>query len=348
MTLAGRALRKDSRSHSLGRITRGRACKNGPVTPSDPVEIRRAEPGDRKAILVIGSRALGWESAQRTADLFEWKHDRNPFGPSFVWVAEAEGRVVGFRAFMRWRLERDGEAIDAVRAVDTATDPDFWGQGVFRTLTTHALGELGDAGIAAVFNLPNAKSLPGYLKMGWTELGRPALGVVPRSLPGLVRAARERAPAEKWSEVCSVGEPATAVLDGHSRGARPGEHWPPGRWSTAQAGGFLRWRYGLDHLRYRALRVRGGWCVFRVRRRGRAREVAVCEWLSPDPDPRALRRLVTATSGDYAVGLGLTLRAHGALPVPRQGPVVAWRAVGRPLVPDLSDLAFTLGDLELF
>src|SRR5205807_2687966 len=99
-------------------------------------------------------------------------------------------------------------------------------------------------------------------------------------------------------------------------------------------------------LHYRALEVRAGLVVFRVRRRGPSREVALCEWLAPGPDRRALRRLVHA-AGDYAVACGLGA-AHGLVPLPRLGPVVTWRPLARPELPALGHLAFRLGDLELF
>jgi hypothetical protein len=109
----------------------------------------------------------------------------------------------------------------------------------------------------------------------------------------------------------------------------------------------LRWRYAFEPLHYRAVEVRGGWCIFRVRRRGPSTEIAICEWLSTEPDRRALGRLVRAL-GDYAVGMGLTARGHGTIPLPGRGPRLVWRPLARPAVPQLSDLSLHLGDLELF
>ncbi len=95
------------------------------------------------------------------------------------------------------------------------------------------------------------------------------------------------------------------------------------------------------------IEVRGGHCVFRVRRRGALREVAIVEWLSTEPDPRAVRRLVR-TCGDYAIGIGLQPRRHAAVPLPGQGPIVTWRTLADPATPTLGDMAFSLGDVELF
>jgi hypothetical protein len=86
--------------------------------------------------------------------------------------------------------------------------------------------------------------------------------------------------------------------------------------------------------------------VFRVRRRGPLREVAIVEWRSPRPDRRAIAR-ITRELGDYAVGIGLAARS-GFVPLPRQGPILTWRPLARPMVPALGELALDLGDLELF
>ncbi len=118
-------------------------------------------------------------------------------------------------------------------------------------------------------------------------------------------------------------------------------------WSTPRSAEFLGWRYGFEPLHYRAVEVRGGHAVFRVRRRGPLREVAIVDWFSPEPDTRAVRRLVRDCAGDYAVATGLTAR-HGFVPLPRQGPIVTWRPLARPDVPQLDGIDFALGDLELF
>ena len=192
--------------------------------------------------------------------------------------------------------------------------------------------------MSAVFNTPNDQSRPGYLRMGWSVVGRPTLMVQPSGPASLVRMARARVAAEKWSLPVTAGEPAGAVVDGRTA-TRDG-------WATPRSAAYLQWRYGFEPLHYRAVEVRGGACVFRVRRRGGLREVAICQWLSDRPDPGAVRRLVRAT-GDYAVAIGPGVR-HGFVPLPRQGPIVTWRPLARPGVPSLEELAFSLGDLELF
>jgi GNAT superfamily N-acetyltransferase len=71
----------------------------------------------------------------------------------------------------------DGTTINAVRAVDTATHPDWQGRGIFSRLTLGALDDLRDDGVDCVFNTPNDKSRPGYLKMGWQQVGKVPVSV---------------------------------------------------------------------------------------------------------------------------------------------------------------------------
>jgi GNAT superfamily N-acetyltransferase len=313
---------------------------------ADAVVIRPAGPDDRVGAMRVAVRALGWRGDDRDREFFAWKHDDNPFGPSPAWVAVENGEIVGFRTFLRWELVRGDQRLRIVRAVDTASDPDHQGKGIFRRLTLSAVDELTAAGYDAVFNTPNSASRPGYLKMGWSELGRPAIAARPRGPLGAVRMVRSRAPAEKWSEATTVGRPAAEALADGGLESLLVTLPLPAPWSTPRTVAFLRWRYGFEPLRYRAVEVRGGMAVFRVRRRGPSREVALCEWLAPGPDRRALRRLVR-DAGDYVVASDLGL-AHGLVPLPGLGPVVTWRPLGRAALPALGDLGFRLGDLELF
>jgi GNAT superfamily N-acetyltransferase len=290
-------------------------------------------------IVALATRSLGWIGDERDRAFFRWKHLENPFGTSPAWGARVGERLVAFRTLLRWELEQGERSLRLVRAVDTATDPDMQGRGLFRRLTMLAVEQLADDGVDAVCNTPNDQSRPGYLKMGWHQLGRPTLLVQPSSPVALARMLRARVAADKWSEPVAYGEPAAAVAG--ELGPAPVEQW-----ATPRTPGFLRWRYGFEPLHYRAIEVRGGHAVFRVRRRGPLREVTIVDWLSEEPDPSAVFRLVRAC-GDYAVALGLAPR-HGFVPMPRQGPIVTWRPLANPLVPSLGDLGFALGDIELF
>lgn len=108
---------------------------------TDDLEIRRATDDDRPAVIDLCRASLGWKAGDPNEAFFAWKHDQNAFGTSPAWVAVTpDGTLAGLRVFLRWRFRRpDGSTFDAVRAVDTATHPDWQGRGIFTRLTLGAL-----------------------------------------------------------------------------------------------------------------------------------------------------------------------------------------------------------------
>jgi GNAT superfamily N-acetyltransferase len=327
----------------------------------DDVTIRRADATDVGAILRLGERSLGWLRDDIEARFFAWKHRDNPFGPSPMWVAEADGRVVGFRTFLRWELVSPfGPVCRAVRAVDTATDPEHRGRGIFTRLTLTALDELRTEGVDFVFNTPNGQSRPGYLKMGWRVVGRLPVAVRPTRLGSLPVIARARQPASRDAVAVTVGDPAAEVFA--ERDAVDELLQLVGRptgLATRRSAAYLLWRYGFGRLHYRALvapaGVRDGVVVFHLRRRGPALEAVVGDVLVPAGDhttARGLLRRIAAESGaDYVLGLdsarGSLGLPQGFWPLPRAGPILTTRDVcSEP--PRRQGWALTLGDIELF
>jgi predicted N-acetyltransferase YhbS len=326
---------------------------------NDTIRLRPLEPADRNRILDLLASSLRRDDDPRFDLLYAWKHEQNVFGPSLQLVAVDGDVLVGFRAFMRWRFEHRGRIVDAVRAVDTATHPDYQGRGIFTRLTLHGLEQLREQGISFVYNTPNDQSRPGYLKMGWQAVGRPPIAVRPRSLTSGVRMARSRAPAERWSEPSAVGEAAGPILcaEASAIGALLSSQPVSPGLRTVRTPEYLSWRYGAEFLGYRVLPapagVERGAVVFRVRRRGLAREVVLDEVLAPDGDGRLagalIKALVKRTDADYVIRVDRrTLSAGGFVRLPRQGPVLTWRAVCDAHMPALADWDLTMGDIELF
>jgi hypothetical protein len=324
------------------------------------LEYRRAGDHDRDAILELLQRSLGREVDDRYQALFAWKHVENAFGESPAWVACDGDRLAGFRALMRWEfVGGDGDVVRAVRAVDTATDPDYQGRGIFTGLTLHAIDELAHEGVEFVFNTPNDQSRPGYLKMGWQVVGQLPTLVRPTRLRSVPRIAQARVPAERWSTPSTAGVDAGAILADQAgidallaridaTPPRPGVR-------TNVTGAFLRWRFGTPLLGYRAVVAPGGvaegMAIFRVRARGAAKEVALGAVLVPEGDRRSASRLVRAVAhsadADYLLAIGReTFGPGGLVRLPRVGPLLTYRAVTATAPPVAWNL--TLGDIELF
>ena len=325
----------------------------------DQIRVRFAEPADRGAVLDLLEPTLGWSSDDSFDAFYSWKHELNPFGRSPSWVAVDDGEVVGLRIFLRWEhVAPGGQVLRTVRAVDTATRPSHQGRGIFRRLTLHALEDLQADGVAFVFNTPNDSSRPGYLKMGWTQVGHLAASVRLTSPASLWRVARARVPADIWSVPSTAGRPAPEVLASSGVAELLGSLAATDGLSTHRTPAFLRWRYDFAPLAYRAITlgddVRDGVAIFRVRRRGPALECAVCDVLAPAGEPGARRALLRSTArasgADYVIRLGgPALDRDRFVRAPQRGPILTWRPL-QTGVPGrrVDDWALALGDIELF
>jgi GNAT superfamily N-acetyltransferase len=321
------------------------------------LSVRRADAADFPGILELARRALGWTDDD--AGFLRWKHLENPFGASPMWVALDGPRIVGFRTFLRWKFTApDGRPVHAARAVDTATDPDHQGRGIFTALTSQAIDQLPDDGVQLIFNTPNEKSLPGYLKMGWREVGRLAVAVKPTSPRFLLVVGTARGPAGRWPLPTAAGsDPADAFADQASVTSLLDSQPRAAGLATVKSPEYLRWRYGNEALGYRVV-LRGagpeaGFAVFRRRRRGRAVEGVLCDLVVPEGSPAAaaelLRQVDRAAEVDYLLRLDRRRVTRGPfVRLPKVGPVLACRPLDASPAPGLTGWALTMGDVELF
>ncbi|MEO8414732.1 MAG: GNAT family N-acetyltransferase [Ginsengibacter sp.] len=134
--------------------------------------VRQSTKEDLPQIITLLKQSIGEVLTPKTEAYFLWKHEQNPFGKSKVLLAVEDNKIIGLRAFMHWSWVSENKNFSAVRAVDTATDPAFQGKGIFKKLTMQAVEECKAEGVDMVFNSPNPISMQGYLKMGWSTVGK--------------------------------------------------------------------------------------------------------------------------------------------------------------------------------
>jgi hypothetical protein len=312
------------------------------------IKVREFDAAELPEVLEVLRRALGETTLlKRTPELWGWKHVENPFGKSLALVAETEGRIAGVRAMLRWDLAtRSGDLIRCLRPVDTATDPDFGRRGIFRSLTEAAVGMATDSGIDLIFNTPNKASGPGYIKMGWEEVG--PIGVMIRPLLSRSRAAPEdSAPdPEEFFDHDSTSPAGHPIVDRNPLGLR-----------TQRTPEYMQWRFaGHPTARYRSITNDGETAIVRPNHRSGRKEVVVSE-LFGNVGGSIVRRTARISSASYLAGWfssGTRERKAavrgGMIPVPG---VSALTLVANPLrtlpvdVFDLSEWDISLGDLEL-
>jgi GNAT superfamily N-acetyltransferase len=332
------------------------------------LDIRPYQDRDEPAVLSLLEASLGVGPAGvRPPAFFRWKHLENPFGRSFMLVAEIDGAIVGLRAFMRWEFVAGDRRFRAVRAVDTATHPDHQGRGIFSKLTLEALDALRDQA-DFVFNTPNGKSLPGYMKMGWQVVGSVPISVrVRRPIRFAMRARSWRTATETGDVPASRAPLASDALADDSMSRLLAERESPSGLATPRDAAYLRWRYGrAPLLDYRAVEARSdagldGLSIFRVRPRGALAEATIAETIVRGGDVRSAGRLLRAAGRSARVDhLTCSFPASSTarraarrarfIRVPG-GMTLVVNTLGHHLDPDPLDMAswaLSLGDLEVF
>lgn len=337
---------------------------------SEP-RVRALRPGDTEAVLALLRLGLGAGNVPRTPEFWRWKHDRNPFGRSYGLVAESGGRLVGVRVFLRWSFHAGERELVALRAVDTVTHPDWRGRGLFSRLTRELLAEVepltevGTTGVGLVFNTPNRRSRPGYLKMGWRVAGRPPL--MARCRNPLRH--RGRHPGDGRRADLSTLPALAELLAPPKTGEPTPQNRADGWLSTVRSPAYLRWRYGeIPGVEYRILQRHrqgdGAALVFRERRRRGRTEIDVAEVLTGgseggiDLAADLLRGLVRQGRADWHLAVASpgsperrALRRAGFLPVRWLAPRMTVLSLGHRTpdrVPSVDSWRWSLGDLEIF
>ncbi len=316
---------------------------------ADDLTIRPFADGDTAAVLELMRAALGETPVlQRSTELFHWKHLDNPFGRSIMLLAEAGGRVAGFRAFMRWELGApDGTALRCVRPVDTATHPDFQRRGIFRRLTEQAVEAAREDGVDLVFNTPNPASGAGYYKMGWSGVGK--VGVLVRPSWRLLSGRLASPPLPRIGDFL---DPAVAVPEGWTIPDRPGRGL-----RTPRTTAYLDWRFRRHPTaEYALVDTEGGEAIVRPNYRAGRRELVVSDVFGSRGDA-AIRRAARAARAQYLAAWfspgsperRAATRA-GLVPVPGVSALFLMARPLRPLAVDPTSMRswdLALSDLEL-
>jgi GNAT superfamily N-acetyltransferase len=293
---------------------------------------RQATEADIPKIVALLKISLGELRMPKSEAFWRWKHIENPFGSSPVLLAEADGQLVGVRAFMRWEWQQSDKVIKAVRAVDTATHPDHQGKGIFKKLTRQLVEQCRDEDVHFIFNTPNVSSMPGYLKMGWQKYGRMNIRAFP-VIPGFRKASSTPSIYQGESKV-------DAQRFIHS-----------GTLVTNQSNQFLKWRYGRNpNDRYFKWQAGGNRIIYRIKSGSRFTEMRIVEGF-----------YTGQYGGEMFKLLQQEARWHGAhfitwtgfkLPFPNVplpvGPLITLNYLNHSLPQPLKNWQPTMGDMEVF
>jgi len=332
------------------------------------MQIRPATPQDKPAMIELLKKSLGEGLIPKSEALWTWKHEQNPFGASFVLLAEENGALIGLRAFMQWQWKWNNTVYKAIRAVDTATHPDHQGKGIFKKLTLKQLELCKQQGIHFVFNTPNDQSRPGYLKMGWVQQGRMPLKLKVLNPIGLAYAlAFKKGPAGSGAE-----DPT------------PTQSWDPKVFSlmdnyksnsdlvnTELSAAYIRWRYADNPLfNYNYFTDFENFLLIgRIKSHSFTRELRLvdCMLFNNASTNRRINSQISKAvlpyckknqiqvisfSGQQYQSHRSALGFMGIIPVQNRGPIVTLRDLNMneqfPKLLDVKNWGYSLGDMELF
>jgi len=320
---------------------------------------RHATEADIPNIVNLLKVSLGEALLEKSEAYWRWKHLENPFGESPVLLSLDGERIVGVRAFMQWQWKYGDKIFRSIRAVDTATHPNYQGKGIFKKLTLALLDDCRREGIDLVYNTPNSSSKPGYLKMGWKEAGQLPINFAVRN-PFAMLAARFTRPAEdadvapgKLTDIVSSPELTSLIALLRSETI-----------VTNYSAAYFQWRYaGVPVVKYAADRIGEGeksaFIFYRIKPGRFGRELRLTDLLRhPNVDNGEIKMLIRAAAkknhADYITisnFTGYALPGIFKMKINNVGPTVTIRDL------NLHDLTSfrgfsnwrpSLGDLELF
>ena len=132
--------------------------------------IRPYTPDDASAVREVLEATYGAQAPpQQTID---WLWFGCPEAAGGSMVAEAKGKVVGVQPMEILRFTDGGHLFKGGLLTGVAVHPAFRRQGIFSALVQTCETEAWQQGADFVTTMPNERSRPGFLKMGYTDLGR--------------------------------------------------------------------------------------------------------------------------------------------------------------------------------
>lgn len=311
--------------------------------------IRKADTADKENIVALLKESLGETLLKKSTKVWEYKHEENPFGESYILVGEEKQGIIGVRALMAWRWQKGLHVWKAYRAVDTATHPEHQGKGIFKKLTLQALTAVAAISPCFIFNTPNAQSKPGYLKMGWKPVGkiRLCLWLVP-----LLNFCYRNKGVNDLSNSIEDAELKRICEEHNEKLSHENCFFTP---KTPE---YLKWRYENNPMQaYTIYSDSSFYVAVYVKKHKRFKELRIAEYIG-EPDGKqqiALEKQLLALAskeGCLLVSAARTDLFLGGIKG-NFGPELVCREIKGHIVPELfngiqENWSYSLGDLELF
>lgn len=225
-------------------------------------------PSRRPAVLELMAEVQGHRTRE---DEFVWWFEKNPTGYLNIFLAEAEGALIGISCTNSFRVLVQGVEHLVPFSLNVLTHPTYRGRGIFSALELANEDDARRRGCAFMLSFPNRLSTPIFLRrLGWSATPGPWYLVKARDPIRLLAAWGGRAWPERlaaagrsalgWTfrrrwpssvePIDEFGAPFDALWQERARG---------GQWTLVKDARYLNWRFvEAPSGRYRCFRVREG------------------------------------------------------------------------------------------
>ncbi len=329
------------------------------MPPETPLVIRPYQPTDADAVQAVLAATYAERATPR--DRYHWWSLGCPVATTGFMVAVAGEKLVGVQPMAIFPYRTTDTRVTGAMLTGVAVHPQWRRRGIFSALLNACEHEAWRQGAAFITTMPNDQSRPGFLKMGYTDLGLRTLLLRPLKPAAL---GARLVPVLGWAAGAGAGllqtrlkptpPPAPAAFHFrdistltplHIQAATQHHALFPGL-GIDRSAPWLHWRYrAAPHCPYRlteATTPHGdllGWCATRVDTRSRCPITYLLDLavFSPPAIAPLLHHIIaTAAADSHAVAavvssaaLAQLLAANGFWRVPSWAPLKRFYSVAK-------------------
>lgn len=121
----------------------------------------------------------------KLAERLVWMHEKNPAQKNYfsIFLDEQANRPAALYAVFPVIFQQFGKQVNAVQSIDTITDINYRGMGLFKKLAIDCYQHAKADGVGFVYGFPNDQSAPGFFKsLGWSPIAEVPFLIKPLNL----------------------------------------------------------------------------------------------------------------------------------------------------------------------
>jgi len=152
-------------------------------------KIREYADGNENHIVALFEKVYGKTMGKtESKQHWQWEYLKNPVHSISIKLAWNNGNLIGQYSANPLVVWANGQEVMAALSLDTMTDPDYSGMGVFSETAKSLYNDLVEKKFAFIYGFPNSKSISVFLKyLGWQIISPPPILVCPLDMGPFIR-----------------------------------------------------------------------------------------------------------------------------------------------------------------